>query len=813
MTGRRDGRIITFYSYKGGVGRTMALANVAWILAANGYRVLASDWDLETPGGLPRYYRPFLPQDALGSTGLIDHFTDFTDDLRGRRRPGEEFYLRHAGVEHAMSVEWAFPGAGRLNCLSAGRQDRDYHATLASFRWEDLNAQFLGALRERWRQEYDYVLIDSRSGMGSAVDICIRELPDTLVSCFTLNDQSIDGAALTARLVARTAPSRGLRILPLPMRVNEQQVDAFTAGRKLARSQFADVPHGLSPDSLDRYWANNRIPHRTGYEHEEVLATFKDAPGDPDSLLAAYERLTAAITGGEVTRLPALDESLRQYHLGSFVRPLSPEVTPVVLSSVPRDRMWADWVRWVLTRAGYQVVTSAFGADGQGGAAVRTVMLLSSAYLRSARSRADWPSGGSGRAPVLLRIDDHSVLPKPYARHTPVEMAALDAEPARAAVLAAVGSRGQEYAAGPGPSFPNGRPAICRVPPRNPRFVGRDLQLDALHDALAVSRKVAVRAAGLGMGRRQLAIEYVHRFRADYDLVWWIPAITRNLAATALARLARRLGLPSTDGVDAAARRALVALEAGSPYGRWLVVYDDATDPDVLAGLLPSGPGRTLLTARDTKWEKLGHPLVLERMGPMESAELLLGRVPSLGPVAADDLATALGDVPPLALDQAGAWLAETGAENAVGEYLTRLGPGRKDLEVDGTGPDASEGPARFAEAALRKRSPAAHRLLQLCCHFAPLSLSLTAIRSGAALDTLRSYDASLVDVSRLDELVAELTRLCLAEIDTAGNSLRVHRLVQRVVMAELSPEERQTALPDLYGILNAAAAGQENLP
>ena len=46
----RDGRIITFYSYKGGTGRTMALANTAWILAANGYRVLAADWDLEAPG-------------------------------------------------------------------------------------------------------------------------------------------------------------------------------------------------------------------------------------------------------------------------------------------------------------------------------------------------------------------------------------------------------------------------------------------------------------------------------------------------------------------------------------------------------------------------------------------------------------------------------------------------------------------------------------------------------------------------------------------------------------------------------------------
>ncbi|MGC0347043.1 hypothetical protein RKD34_002623 [Streptomyces sp. SAI-218] len=73
MTGPRDGRVITFYSYKGGTGRTMALANTAWILAANGKRVLAVDWDLEAPG-LHRFFHPFLDPKALSATpGVITH--------------------------------------------------------------------------------------------------------------------------------------------------------------------------------------------------------------------------------------------------------------------------------------------------------------------------------------------------------------------------------------------------------------------------------------------------------------------------------------------------------------------------------------------------------------------------------------------------------------------------------------------------------------------------------------------------------------------------------------------------------------------
>ena len=79
-----SGTIVTFYSFKGGTGRTMALANVAWILASNGKRVLAMDWDLEAPG-LHRYFAPFLGDPELRSTpGVIDLIRGF--DL-ARPRP------------------------------------------------------------------------------------------------------------------------------------------------------------------------------------------------------------------------------------------------------------------------------------------------------------------------------------------------------------------------------------------------------------------------------------------------------------------------------------------------------------------------------------------------------------------------------------------------------------------------------------------------------------------------------------------------------------------------------------------------------
>ena len=73
-----EGKVITFYSYKGGTGRTMALANVAWILAQAGKRVLAVDWDLESPG-LHEFFRPFIDADVLAATpGIIELINDYS---------------------------------------------------------------------------------------------------------------------------------------------------------------------------------------------------------------------------------------------------------------------------------------------------------------------------------------------------------------------------------------------------------------------------------------------------------------------------------------------------------------------------------------------------------------------------------------------------------------------------------------------------------------------------------------------------------------------------------------------------------------
>ncbi|MGH3262741.1 MAG: KGGVGR-motif variant AAA ATPase, partial [Trebonia sp.] len=153
MNSPRNGRVITFYSYKGGTGRTMALANVAWIIANSGKRVLVVDWDLESPG-LHKFFEPFLEESKVSATpGVIELINDYANEALNREPRPDDWYREFARVDKdAVSLEWDFPDGGRLDFLSAGRQNRDYSAAVCSLDWDNFyerlgGGRFFRALR------------------------------------------------------------------------------------------------------------------------------------------------------------------------------------------------------------------------------------------------------------------------------------------------------------------------------------------------------------------------------------------------------------------------------------------------------------------------------------------------------------------------------------------------------------------------------------------------------------------------------------------------------------------------------------------
>ncbi|WP_194896034.1 FxSxx-COOH system tetratricopeptide repeat protein [Catenulispora pinisilvae] len=855
MSSDPDGTVITFYSYKGGTGRTMALANVAWILAASGRRVLAVDWDLDSPG-LHRFYHPFLPPSALQSTGgVIDLIVDYAWQVHQHRedRP-TDWHRQAAEVErHTVAVDWPFPGEGALDFLPAGRQNRDYASAMAPRGWDDFYEEmggglFFQAMREGMKAAYDYVLIDSRTGLSDIADICTLQLPDILVDCFVLSDQNIDGALSVAQRVREHSLDRPIRILPVPMRVDDGEKTKADAGRIVAASRFEGFPAGMDDERRSQYWAAVETPYRPFYAYEETLSVFGDAPGYPNSLLAAYERLTAEITVGRVTGLPAIEESRRRQVLEGFTRRHATKVRPLI-HYVAEDRMWADWVREILAQvdvsadlvgAGIPIANSTpiANADSAPGAgtpeADRQILAIAShAYLRSADAHTDLRRLGatatsSDGTPThritAVRVADVR-LPAQYEANAPIDLARLSEPEAVETLLRAVdrNAYAQWRARSPdalpsarahGPRFPGVDPQAWNVRGRNATFTGRDEVLEHVRDRLlcgSVAGSAPPHALhGLGgVGKTQVALEYAHRFKGDYDLVWWLSADQPELIPAELARLARPMGLcglRADSGIAETAAAVLEALRRGDPVRRWLLIYDNADEPGAVRPFLPeSRHGHVLITSRNPAWAQEAAPVEVEVFTRAESVEHLRRRVPGLAVEDADALSVALGDLP-LAVEQAAAWLTETGTP--VGEYLAELDRQASAvlaLNQPGDYPVPVATTWTISFEALRDRSPAAVRLLQLCSFLAPEPVSMALLRSDQMIQALIPYDEALRDRMMIGRVVREVGRFALARVDAASNTLQVHRLVQSVIRARMSEEEQEQACHEVHRVLVGA--------
>ncbi|KOU61090.1 hypothetical protein ADK57_28580 [Streptomyces sp. MMG1533] len=327
-------RIITFYSYKGGTGRSMGLANTAWILASNGMRVLVVDWDLEAPG-LHRYFHPFLPDHELRSSpGVMDLVWEFATAAMDPATPDEPgWHERLARIQpYAMSVEHEFPGPGTIDFVPAGRQDALYSTLVTSFDWSNFYERlggggFIEALKRSMRERYDYVLIDSRTGLSDTAGICTVQLPDILVNCFALSTQAIDGAEAVAASVHRQRADDQLRMFPVPMRVEDAERARLESSRDYARSKFGRYLSHL-PDP-EGYWGEVEVPYKPFYAYEEILATIGDRPRQQDTVLAATERIVAHLTDQEITRcVTELKETERRDLLDRFRRAGSQEPAP-----------------------------------------------------------------------------------------------------------------------------------------------------------------------------------------------------------------------------------------------------------------------------------------------------------------------------------------------------------------------------------------------------------------------------------------------------------------------------------------------------
>jgi MinD-like ATPase involved in chromosome partitioning or flagellar assembly len=234
---------ITFYSYKGGVGRSLALANTAALLVQRGRRVVLIDFDLEAPG--LDSFEEF--ESAAGKPGVVEYVTEFE---KTKRAPDISHFI------HACDL----PGQlrGKLWIMPAGKKDAAYNACRAKLDWVGLYERGLGEpFVENWKAaiarhcQPDYVFVDSRTGLTDVAGICTLHLPDLVVMLFGLNEQNVRGVAAVAKTIRESDLTRLPQIHYVASPVPNLPWDK--KGPLARRMQAVTNELGTRPKSIIRY--------------------------------------------------------------------------------------------------------------------------------------------------------------------------------------------------------------------------------------------------------------------------------------------------------------------------------------------------------------------------------------------------------------------------------------------------------------------------------------------------------------------------------------------------------------------------------
>jgi serine/threonine protein kinase/tetratricopeptide (TPR) repeat protein len=324
---------------------------------------------------------------------------------------------------------------------------------------------------------------------------------------------------------------------------------------------------------------------------------------------------------------------------------------------------------------------------------------------------------------------------------------------------------------------------------RNPNFAAREDLLQQIAESLEESQLLSVVALhGLGgVGKTQLALEYAYRCADQYRMVAWIRAEARETLAADYCAIGTSLGFAETPDMLQRIESVRSWLERND---RWLLVFDNASNPEALRSFLPrTHNGHILVTSRQTSWRGLAASLAVDVLDPDEATEFLLRRTGEADAEAAAQLSEELGGLP-LALEEAAAYMEATG--RSIETYLPLLRDERKRVLLEGVPTAEASGGLRttwdlsFRE--VEREAPQASDLLKLCAYLAPDDIPLELFRLGSKY-LPAELAKGVCDEVLFDGYVAALRRYSLVGIHP--DCLSIHRLVQLAMRERLTEEER----------------------
>ncbi|MFI7274298.1 KGGVGR-motif variant AAA ATPase [Streptomyces sp. NPDC049879] len=291
--------VVTFYSLKGGVGRSTALAAVARRLASeHGLRVLCVDMDLEAPG-LDTLFG--ISEESLSDIGVVTVLLAY------------EFGETPSILDHVVPID----DNGRLFCMPAGRIDSTYAARLRSLEpeiWYRERVNALHRLIDDARDSTlrpDVVLIDSRTGVSPVAAPLLFDVSDMAVVCFHPHSQARNGTELLsgALLSSITRRQALVPLTPEPRFVVSPMPPGQSAPRLADRAK-SWIDKWLQPFNEARRGAPvlsaEEITHVVPYSAE---VSFSDTVTSDSIRLAPYARIADWIL--QIVPEPALQRSLQ----------------------------------------------------------------------------------------------------------------------------------------------------------------------------------------------------------------------------------------------------------------------------------------------------------------------------------------------------------------------------------------------------------------------------------------------------------------------------------------------------------------------
>lgn len=350
---------------------------------------------------------------------------------------------------------------------------------------------------------------------------------------------------------------------------------------------------------------------------------------------------------------------------------------------------------------------------------------------------------------------------------------------------------------------------------RNPHFTGREsllVQLEGRFSAtkrdeprhprcIALTQSQAITGLG-GIGKTQIAVEYAYRAREEgrYVHTLWINAASEGALMSSFVALAEIMPvIVSSKEADQHKLATTIIRWLERCEERWLLIFDNADDVALLQPYLPlQGNGSILFTTRAHAVSAFAASIDVEQMGLQEGTMLLLHRTQRQN--AADEehneatnIVIAL-DGFPLALDQAGAYIEETGCQ--FRDYLQVYQQHRQTL-LARRGTQFTNYPSSVATTwslsfeYLEQSSPAAAELLRLCAFLAPDAIPEELISQGQRGLGPR-FQPITSDLHTLNEAIGELQKFSLIQRNPENKLLRVHRLVQAVIQDNLEKKDRE---------------------